>query len=86
MDLFDLTDDEIKQIKAEVSLVGISSDWLFPAKDIKKYSEKLRLLGINSKYIEMKSDDGHDAFLSDTEKMNEILKVLIGRKLQVTGR
>lgn len=74
MDLFELSDEEIKQISAEVSLIGISSDWLFPAKDIEKYHQKLNSLGVNSKYLELESKDGHDAFLSDTEKMNEILK------------
>ena len=77
MDLFELTDEEIKQIKAEISLVGISSDWLFPAKDVQKLNEKLKSNGVNSKYLELESNDGHDAFLSDTEKMNEILREVL---------
>lgn len=85
MDLFELSDDEISRITAEVSLVGISSDWLFPAKDVENFDKKLRSLGVNSRFVKLESDDGHDAFLSDTEKMNEILKGVMSVKLQATG-
>lgn len=74
MDLFELSDEEIRRIKAKVSLIGISSDWLFPASDVKKLAERLRENEIQNEYIDFISDDGHDAFLSDTAKMNEILK------------
>lgn len=79
MDLFELSDEEIKQIKAEVSLIGISSDWLFPVKDVKKLNQRLKSKGIKSKFLELESNNGHDAFLSDTVKMNEILREVIGK-------
>ena len=79
MDLFDLSDEEIKRISAEVFLVGISSDWLFPASDVRDLAEKMKNLGANAEYIEMISPDGHDAFLSDTAKMNEILRICLER-------
>lgn len=72
MDLFEIADQEIKQIKASTTLIGISSDWLFPAANVKKLSERL-----NAAYIEMISPAGHDAFLSDTMQMNKILKKII---------
>jgi homoserine O-acetyltransferase len=74
MDLFDLTDEEIQQITAETHLVGISSDWLFPSKDVEKLSRRFRRNGVKTIFTELVSDDGHDAFLSDTEKMSEILR------------
>lgn len=74
MDLFDLSDDEIRRIKAKTFLIGISSDWLFPSKDVKNLAEKFALNGVDTDFIELVSPDGHDAFLSDTEKMNEILR------------
>ena len=73
MDLFDLSDAEIERITARVSLVGISSDWLFPASDVENLSEKMKNLGVRAEYIEMISPDGHDAFLSDTRQMSAIL-------------
>jgi homoserine O-acetyltransferase/O-succinyltransferase len=78
MDLFELSDEEIRAIKAKVSLVGISSDWLFPAADVKKLAERLSANSIKNEYVDFISDDGHDAFLSDTAKMNEILKQVTG--------
>lgn len=74
MDLFELSDEEIKRIKAKTYLIGISSDWLFPSKDVKTLAEVFQTNGVNTEFIELVSDDGHDAFLSDTEKMNEILR------------
>ncbi len=82
MDLFELSDDEIGRIRAEVSLIGISSDWLFPAQDVEKFDKKLCSFGVSSNFIKLESDDGHDAFLSDPEKMNEILNGVIGEKLR----
>lgn len=73
MDLFDLTDEKIQQITAETHLVGISSDWLFPLKDVENLSRRFRRNGVKTIFTELISDDGHDAFLSDTEKMSEIL-------------
>lgn len=73
MDLFDLTDEEIERIKAKISLVGISTDWLFPAADVRFLAARMNALGVAAEYTEMISDDGHDAFLSDTTKMGEIL-------------
>ncbi len=74
MDLFDLTDTEIQKITAKVSLVGISSDWLFPASDVRDLAKRIKHQGIDTEYIEMISPDGHDAFLSDTVQMSEILR------------
>lgn len=83
MDLFDLTDDDIGRITAKVSLVGISSDWLFPAEDVRHLGERLSRLGAQTAYHEIKSEDGHDAFLSDTAEMSRVLiEILEGE----TGR
>lgn len=77
MDLFDLTDEEIKRIKAEIVLVGISSDWLFPAKDVERLTERLAANDVKTAYVAFDSPDGHDAFLSDTTRMSEILKGIL---------
>lgn len=86
MDLFDLTDAEISRIEAKVSLVGISTDWLFPAADVSFLAARMKSLGVAAEYIEMVSDDGHDAFLSDTAKMSEVLeRVLATNNTNVHG-
>lgn len=77
MDLFDLTDAEIRQIGANVSLVGISSDWLFPASDVRLLRDRFVRLGVNAKYHQIESDDGHDAFLSDIGEMSRVLRDIL---------
>jgi homoserine O-acetyltransferase/O-succinyltransferase len=77
MDLFDLTDEQIQQISAETHLVGISSDWLFPSKDVLDLAKRFRRNGVNTEFTELISDDGHDAFLSDTGKMSNILRGIL---------
>ncbi|MGI9037008.1 MAG: homoserine O-acetyltransferase family protein [Pyrinomonadaceae bacterium] len=84
MDLFELTDDEIKKIRAKIYLVGISSDWLFPASDVKNLAERLNRNGANAEFIEFVSPDGHDAFLSDTRRMSEVLKRIFTTKTRRT--
>lgn len=80
MDLFDLTDAEIAQIKAKVALVGISSDWLFPPADVEKLAERFAANGVETEYLEIVSDDGHDAFLSDTQETSAVLKQIFEGK------
>ncbi|MGI8556107.1 MAG: alpha/beta fold hydrolase [Pyrinomonadaceae bacterium] len=84
MDLFELSDGQMRKIKAKTYLVGISSDWLFPASDVKNLAEKLKENGANAEFIEFVSLDGHDAFLSDTRRMSEILKRIFTTKTQRT--
>ncbi len=80
MDLFDLSDEEIRKIKAEVSLVGISSDWLFPMRDVENLTRRFIENGANAEFVEFVSPDGHDAFLSDTKQMSEILTEILSDK------
>lgn len=77
MDLFETTPDDLQKIEADVSLIGISSDWLFPAADVLTLAFKMQDCAVDAEYIEMISPDGHDAFLSDTARMNEILRKII---------
>lgn len=73
MDLFDLTDVQIGRIGAKVSFVGISSDWLFPVKDVRALTDRFVRLRADAQYFEMDSQQGHDAFLNDEVEMSRIL-------------
>ncbi len=77
MDLFDLSDDDICRIRNKVSLVGISSDWLFPAEDVRKLRNRLVRLGVDAEYHEIESDDGHDAFLSDVAETSRVVREIL---------
>lgn len=79
MDTFDLArgynseDESLRRIKCKVLLVGISSDWLFPAQDIVALSQRMQALGVNVKYRELISAHGHDGFLADADALAELL-------------
>jgi len=72
MDTFELAhgyaseEQAVERIRAKVLLVGISSDWLFPAADVRALAARLRAGGVDSRYLELVSEHGHDGFLADT--------------------
>lgn len=82
MDLFDLSDEGIAQIESKVSLVGISSDWLFPSADVQVLQQRMQRLGVDARYHEIESDDGHDAFLTDTAEMSRVLKEILEPRVE----
>jgi homoserine O-acetyltransferase len=86
MDTFDLgrTPDEeaeaLRQIRAEVLLVGISSDWLFPPQDVRGLAERMRRAGVNVRYEELESAHGHDGFLADSDRLIPIVAAALRRE------
>jgi homoserine O-acetyltransferase len=80
MDLFELSNDDIRRIKTRVSLVGISSDWLFPAAEVCDLAERMTGLGVEAEYHEIDSEDGHDAFLSDIAETSRVVRKILGVK------
>jgi len=55
-------------------LVGISSDWLFPASDVRALAWTARASGVEVTYAELRSSHGHDGFLADTAKLASIIE------------
>jgi homoserine O-acetyltransferase/O-succinyltransferase len=80
MDLFDPARDygsesaAYNRIKAEVMLVGISSDWLFPAADVFALSARMKAAGVRCEYRELVSNHGHDAFLAEPQSLLDLLR------------
>lgn len=75
MDSFDVRDAAFDAAALpELLFVGISSDWLFRPTDIAIAAERLRARGARARYIEMKSDHGHDAFLADPTALRSLLE------------
>lgn len=78
MDLFEIKNafDNVGSIDnaAEIYLIGISTDWLFPAANVKRLAQRIGAI-----YVEMMSPDGHDAFLSDTAQTAEIIKKILNQ-------
>jgi homoserine O-acetyltransferase/O-succinyltransferase len=61
-------------IKARLTLVGISSDWLFPADSVRNFAEAIRAAGVEADYREMTSAHGHDAFLAEQAELAKLLQ------------
>ncbi len=62
------------RIRAQLSFVGISSDWLFPAETVRNFADAVRAAGARADYREMTSDHGHDAFLAEQADLVRLLQ------------
>ena len=71
MDSFDVRDRELAP-GADVTFVGISSDWLFRPQDVRAAAVRL-----GARYLELQSDHGHDAFLAEGAKLQALLAPLL---------
>ena len=72
----------LQRIRAAVLMVGITSDWLFPASDVRALSERAREAGVQVSYAELSSSHGHDGFLADTELLSPIVRNYLDETLQ----
>ena len=88
MDLYDVAsgyDSEAEayaRIQAEVLFVGITSDWLFPANEVRDFVEKARGAGARASYAEIDTLSGHDAFLKDWKELSEAIQPFTKKKLK----
>jgi homoserine O-acetyltransferase/O-succinyltransferase len=62
------------RVRARLSFVGISSDWLFPADTVRRFAEEILAAGAQVDYREMISDHGHDAFLAEQVELVRLLQ------------
>jgi homoserine O-acetyltransferase/O-succinyltransferase len=62
------------RIRARLTFVGISSDWLFPPESVRRFAELIREAGVHGDYREMTSDHGHDAFLAEQAELIRMLQ------------
>ena len=54
--------------------VGITSDMLFPNWQVEEIAFLAAKAGVRACYDEIESDDGHDAFLTDQDQLDDILR------------
>jgi homoserine O-acetyltransferase/O-succinyltransferase len=62
------------RIRARLSFVGISSDWLFPPESVRNFADIIRAAGVDADYREMTTGHGHDAFLAEQAELVALLK------------
>lgn len=67
-------EDALKRIKANYTLVGVTSDQLFKQVDLHKSKQKLEQAGVNLDFHELNSDFGHDSFLVDYDFFEPMIK------------
>jgi len=65
--------EAFSRIRARLSFVGISSDWLFPPESVRHFAYTIRSAGVQADYREMTSDHGHDAFLAEQSELVSLL-------------
>lgn len=73
MDLYDLRDEATSATQTSLTFVGIDSDWLFPAEEIRQAAERFRLRGFPVRFSMLHSDHGHDAFLTDLTELAALI-------------
>ncbi len=83
MDTFDPTRgynsprEAYSRIRAELLLVGLSTDWLIPPGDVMALAEEITAAGAPCEYREMISHHGHDGFLAEMDTLVSVIgKVL----------
>ena len=74
---YDSLHDAITRIKAKVTLISFSSDYLFFPSEMEHLAKMMQRNGQAHTYFEIESDYGHDAFLVELDKFEaHIRKVL----------
>ncbi|WGE34430.1 homoserine O-acetyltransferase [Actinobacillus genomosp. 1] len=66
--------DALKRIKANYTLVAITSDQLFKQIDVLKSKQRLEAAGVHVDYHEFHSNFGHDAFLVDYDFFEPMIR------------
>jgi homoserine O-acetyltransferase len=66
--------EAFSRIRARLSFVGISSDWLFPPEAVRQFAYAIRAAGVQADYREMTSAHGHDAFLAEQAELVRLLQ------------
>ncbi len=76
MDYFDLAashDDVLanafKNTRVRFCVVSFTSDWLYPTRESKSIVQALNAVAANVSFVEIESDNGHDAFLLDEPEL-----------------
>lgn len=84
LDLFDLGrgyggyEAAVARIKAELLVVGVTSDILYPCHQQRELVEDVCKQGGLAHYTEIESPWGHDAFLIEFEKLDPIISAFLG--------
>jgi homoserine O-acetyltransferase/O-succinyltransferase len=85
MDLYDVANgydseqEALSRVTADLLFVGITSDWLFPANEVRATAETARRAGAEARYAEIDTLSGHDAFLKDWTELEAAIRPFVAR-------
>ncbi len=74
MDSFDVRDAHATPPAPKLIFVGIGSDWLFRPQDVRAAARRLARQGFDARYLELRSEHGHDAFLAEPRALRALLE------------
>ena len=84
MDYFDMAAEHggslpvaFEGTKTRFCVISFSSDWLFPTSENRAVVRALNAVAANVSFVEVESDQGHDAFLLDEPEFIRVLKGFI---------
>ena len=89
IDLFDIApgcnslEPAFRNARSRFLVMSFSSDWLYPPKESQDLVDAIRANGLAAQYHNINSTYGHDAFLLEADKMEEVISkflLLEGRK------
>ena len=81
MDLFDVAEhggsiaEGLSGVDAgRATVIGVTSDYLFPADQQSELAQALTDTGVPTEYIELNSIQGHDSFLVDMDRFRPVVQ------------
>ena len=91
MDRYDLAEGRgsdaaaLSRVRARLLAVGVSSDWLYPAAEVRAIAEGVQAAGGQANYREIDSTLGHDAFLKEWRQLDALLRPFMGEQSVARG-
>jgi homoserine O-acetyltransferase len=73
------TESAVSRIRAAVLAIGMDTDHLFPVKEQEEIVSEIRKAGGSAEMAVIKSEYGHDGFLTEFNQMNRVIGGFIGR-------
>jgi homoserine O-acetyltransferase len=90
MDLHDVSEGRgdlvsaLDRVTCRVMVIGVSSDFLYPRDEVKLGADVLEHLGRDVRFEEVRSPNGHDAFLLDTDQIATFVERFLAHVPAVT--
>ncbi len=83
MDEYDLVasygslEEAFKRVRARMTVIALSSDWLFPPEQSRDVANGLLHAGRQVTYCELQAPHGHDAFLVDIDPLSHVIRAVL---------